>query len=177
MVSSVSSTSANAASGLGFPIQGRAQADATGKRASKTGLSEQDQARLQDLRKRDTEVRAHETAHLAVAGSYAIGGMNLQLTRGPDGGLYATGGEVQIDTSPVSGDPAATIRKAETVKRAALAPASPSPQDQRVAAAATQMQVNAQMELAQKAQGKNKTDTYSAIAAGDSKANTLDHHA
>ena len=39
-----------------------------------------------------------------------------------------------MDTSPVPGDPQATIRKAQTVRQAALAPAEPSGQDQRAAA-------------------------------------------
>lgn len=66
---------------------------------------------------RDREVRAHEQAHMAAAGAYSRGG--------PDNRQYAVGGEVQIDTSAVSGDPEATIRKAQTVRRAANAPATP----------------------------------------------------
>jgi hypothetical protein len=57
------------------------------------------------------------------------------------------GGEVSIDTSGVSGDPAATIRKAETIRRTALAPAQPSGQDYSVANKATAMANQARMEM------------------------------
>jgi hypothetical protein len=68
---------------------------------------------------------------------------------GPDGKGYATAGSVGIDTSPVDGDPEATIAKMQTVVAAALAPAKPSGQDQKVAAAARQMDAKARAELAQ----------------------------
>ena len=66
---------------------------------------------------------------------------------GPDGRRYAVGGEVAIDASRVPGDPQATIRKAQVIRRAALAPAAPSAQDQRVAAQATRMEQQARAEL------------------------------
>lgn len=109
---------------------------------------------LARLRQRDREVRAHEMAHLAAAGPYAIGGPSYEYQTGPDGQRYAVGGHVNIDTSPVPGDPEATLRKAETVRRAALAPGDPSPQDRRVAAAATSMAMKAQIELQRKVMEK-----------------------
>ena len=51
-----------------------------------------------------------------------------------------------IDTSPVPDDPDATIRKAQTVRQAALAPAKPSSQDRAVAAQATKMEATARAE-------------------------------
>ena len=85
-------------------------------------LSEEERRILNELRARDAEVRAHEQAHLAAAGPYANGAPTFEFQTGPDGRQYAVGGEVSIDTSPVPGDPEATVRKAQTVKRAALAP-------------------------------------------------------
>jgi len=41
--------------------------------------------------------------------------------QGPDGKLYAVGGEVSLDDSPVSGDPGATVEKEKTVIAAAKA--------------------------------------------------------
>lgn len=99
------------------------------------GLTPQEEAEVQDLRERDAEVRRHEQAHAAAGGQYA-GAPTYEYERGPDGALYAIGGEVRIDTSPIPGNPEATIAKMQTVRRAALAPAEPSPQDQRVAALA-----------------------------------------
>ncbi|HEY8095444.1 MAG TPA: putative metalloprotease CJM1_0395 family protein [Methylobacter sp.] len=119
----------------------------------KTGeLSEADLNIVRELKQRDSEVRAHEAAHLAAAGSIATGGASFEYQQGPDGNRYAIGGEVSIDTSPVSGDPAATIRKADTIRRAALAPAQPSGPDMAAAASATAMASQAQAELLQKNQ-------------------------
>ena len=59
-----------------------------------------------------------------------------------------------IDTSPVGGDPEATIRKAQQVRAAANAPANPSSQDRQVAAQAGQMEQAARVELAQQEREK-----------------------
>ncbi len=101
---------------------------------------------LQKLQARDREVRAHEHAHMVAGGPYVRGGPSYTYKTGPDGKRYAVGGEVQIDTSPEK-DPEATIRKMETVKRAALAPAKPSSQDRMVAARASMEEQKARMEL------------------------------
>lgn len=110
-------------------------------------LTEEQQAQVTELKQRDAEVRAHEQAHVAAGGQYVTGGPTYQYQKGPDGRRYAVGGEVQIDTSPVDGDPEATIQKAQVVRAAALAPAEPSSQDLAVAAAATQMAAQARAEL------------------------------
>jgi hypothetical protein len=115
-------------------------------------LSEGDLKVIRELKQRDSEVRAHEAAHLAAAGGIATSGASFSYQQGPDGSRYAIGGEVSIDTSPVSGDPAATIRKADTIRRAALAPAQPSGPDLAAAASATAMAAQAQAELLQKNQ-------------------------
>ncbi|NOR69760.1 MAG: SprA-related family protein [Methylomarinum sp.] len=115
-------------------------------------LSKAEQATVQKLKNRDNEVKAHEQAHLSAAGGIATGGASFSYTSGPDGVRYATGGEVSIDTSPVHGDPAATLRKADIIRRAALAPASPSAQDQSVANSASTMASKARAELIQQEQ-------------------------
>lgn len=102
---------------------------------------------IETLKRRDREVKAHETAHLAAAGQYARGGISFSYTRGPDGRLYAVGGEVSIDSTPVSGDPQATLRKAQQVRAAALAPAQPSATDRAVAARAVQIATAARAEI------------------------------
>ena len=100
---------------------------------------------IQALRARDREVRAHEAAHKSVAGEFA-GAIHLEFTTGPDGQQYAVGGEVQIDTAPVAGDPEATIEKIHTIQAAALAPANPSAGDRAVAAKAAQIAIEARVE-------------------------------
>ena len=101
------------------------------------------------LRQRDQEVRLHEQAHLLVAGPYAKGGPSYAYETGPDGQRYAVGGEVPIDLSSVPGNPQATLQKALTIRRAALAPTDPSEADQVVAAKATTLAAQAQQELLQ----------------------------
>ena len=101
---------------------------------------------IRQLKARDREVRAHEAAHVAAGGSAVRGGPKLSYVRGPDGVLYATGGEVSIDTSPAS-TPEATLAKAETIRRAALAPANPSAQDRAIAADAARMAMQARQEI------------------------------
>lgn len=110
-------------------------------------LSEEEQRELQLLKERDAEVRAHEQAHVAAGGRYVTSQASYDYQIGPDGRRYAVGGEVGIDTSEVSGDPAATIEKARTLIRAALAPADPSAQDYRVASSARAMETEALREL------------------------------
>jgi hypothetical protein len=104
---------------------------------------------INELKTRDSEVRAHELAHMMVGGNLVRKGASYEYQQGPDGVRYAVGGEVSIDTSAVENDPSATIRKMEQVKRAALAPADPSPQDQAVAATASQTEAAARQELRQ----------------------------
>ena len=109
-------------------------------------LAEQEEIRA--LKQTDREVNDHEQAHRAVGGKYA-GPMVLTYERGPDGVNYAVAGEVQVNVSEVSDDPQATIVKAEQIRRAALAPATPSQQDRSVALQATQMIIDAEQQLRQ----------------------------
>ena len=68
--------------------------------------------------------------------------------RAPTNKRYAVGGEVSIDTS-LPDDPSAAMAKARQIRAAALAPADPSPQDQKVAAQALVMESQAAAKLAQ----------------------------
>jgi len=112
-------------------------------------LSEEELQMLDGLKREDQRIRQHEQAHLASAGPYARGGAQFQFETGPDGRSYAVSGEVNVDVTPVSGDPDTTIRKMNTVRRAALAPTDPSPADRAVAAKAAGYANKAREELAQ----------------------------
>ena len=114
-------------------------------RAEKLRLLDE-QREIQRLSRRDREVRAHEQAHAAIGGVYA-GSPAYEYERGPNGVRYAVGGHVNIDVSPVAGDPEQTVRKMMIVRRAALAPAEPSTQDRRVAAQASQIAAQARVEV------------------------------
>jgi hypothetical protein len=106
-----------------------------------TGRPEENQqpskaADLAELKATDRRVRAHESAHQVAGGGLVRGGASFTYRRGSDGQLYAVGGEVTLDTSPVPNNPRATQAKMRQVVTAALAPADPSPQDRAVAARA-----------------------------------------
>ncbi len=145
-----------------------------GKPGGERELSDEEKEIVAELKRRDTEVRRHEQAHSAAAGSY--GGLpSFEYERGPDGRLYAVGGEVKIDASPLN-DPEATIQKMDIVIRAALAPANPSAQDRAVAAQAKQARQQAIAEVRaekQKEQQEAAGGTHAATGgtAGDGAPN------
>jgi hypothetical protein len=128
---------------------GEPRASAPGPGARRTGppgtqLTPEQEREVAALRRRDAEVRAHEAAHKAVAGSLG-GAVSYTFQRGPDGALYAIGGEVPITLSE-GRTPEETIRRARQVRAAALAPANPSGADRSVASAASALEMKAQRE-------------------------------
>lgn len=125
-----------------------ADQDAGGANDGPNELTEAEEKLVRQLQQRDREARAHEQAHAAAGGQYA-GAPTYTYQRGPGGKQYAIGGAVSIDTSPIAGDPEATIRKLETVIRAATAPSEPSSIDQRVASQARADLAQARIEAAQ----------------------------
>lgn len=130
---------------------GEAQGSSKDEASSLPGeeeLSAEDQRKAAALAKIDQEVHTHEQAHLAAAGSYALGGAQYEYATGPDGDRYAVAGHVNMDTGREN-SPDATLRKAMTVQKAALAPASPSASDRQIAAAMAQMAQEARSEIAQ----------------------------
>jgi len=147
--------------------------EAKSKERGSDELTEEERAQVDELKARDREVRQHEQAHLSAAGGYAQGGASCEYQVGPDGHRYAIGGEVSIDTTPIEGDPAATIAKMQQVQAAALAPADPSAQDRRVAAAASAAIQEARSEQIEqdKAErvGQEAEDSADTSAAGDTR--------
>ena len=110
-------------------------------------LTNAEKALVTELKQIDMAVRKHEMAHVVAGGRYILSGANYSYKTGPDGKRYIVGGEVSIDTSEIPGDPQATINKMRQVRRAALAPVDPSPQDRRVASTATSLSTKAMSEL------------------------------
>lgn len=109
---------------------------------------------------REKEVVAHENAHKSVGGEFA-GAMSYSYTVGPDGKRYISGGEVAISI-PASDDPEQLEKALERVKRAALAPAKPSAQDQRVAASASAKQMRVRAQISK----KNADEQYKKQSSG-----------
>jgi len=143
-------------------------------------LTEEEKAEVTELKSRDQEVRTHEQAHIAAGGQYVKGGATYSYQSGADGKQYAIGGEVNIDTSTVSGDPDATIRKMQTVRSAAMAPAEPSGQDRSVAAQAnqaiTQAQAQKKVDAAAEAteeENKGKEEKETAISEDRQRSNAI----
>ena len=115
-------------------------------KGKKEKLNIEQKLKLIKLQQRDMHVRAHEAAHIAVGGSLVAGGATYTYQRGPDGKLYAVGGEVKIQI-PKSKNPKENIKIARQVRAAALAPSNPSPQDLKVASMAMMMEIKAMQEL------------------------------
>ncbi|WP_339720531.1 putative metalloprotease CJM1_0395 family protein [uncultured Paraglaciecola sp.] len=132
------------------------------------------QQQLTELKQRDAEVRAHEQAHASLGGQYAHP-PQYEYERGPDGKRYAVEGEVSIDISKAS-TPEETIRKAQQVRAAALAPAEPSAQDLRVATEASKMALEARTEIATE-RAKEAQEAYNQaipeVQNGETKQNTV----
>ena len=140
---------------------------ATSLKDKSADLQQQNDRRLiAKLAARDREVRAHEQAHASVGGQYA-GAPSYSFQRGPDGVNYAVGGEVSISLSSGGGDPRQSLAAAEQVRRAALAPADPSAQDRRVAAAATVAATQARVELATLAAAESQSEREASADKGD----------
>jgi hypothetical protein len=133
--------------GLNNATQTKPSQPAGNKAGESAVLTEEQRLEIQKLKDRDREVRNHEQAHLSAAGGIAVSGASFTFAIGPDGQRYAVGGEVGIDTSTVPNNPEATLRKAETIRRAALAPAQPSAQDYNVASKAAAMARKASLEM------------------------------
>lgn len=130
------------------PSESTENKTADGEAVDESGLTEAERRQVEKLKERDRKVREHERAHASTGGSIT-GSPSFKFTQGPDGKRYAVSGEVSVDTSPVSGNPEATIRKMELVARAALAPSDPSGQDRRVAASARAAITKARQEIAE----------------------------
>jgi len=128
---------------------------------------------LIELRTRDSEVRAHEQAHIQAAGPFISSPATFTFVRGPDGRQFAIAGSVSIDTAPIPGDPEATVRKEAQVERAALAPRDPSAQDRRVAVRAKAARLQAQRQL----QALQREQAMTAPENGSTTGSTIDRFA
>ena len=138
-------------------------------------LSLEEQRIVSELQAADTNVRAHEAAHMA-AGGGLTSPASYTYEQGPDNKMYAVAGEVGISTSEGS-SPQESLNKAQTIRRAALAPADPSPQDLKVAAQAASMEMSAraqimQEKMAQNSQNPNNSNETSGDAVNSAENST-----
>ena len=127
------------------------KADGTSNSTSKKEeLSPEEEEMVKKLQARDAEVKGHEAAHQA-AGAGLTGAASFTYQQGPDGKMYAIGGEVSI-SMPTGSTPEETIANARKIAAAAMAAGDPSPQDFSVAASARVMEMKAQQQLAREKQ-------------------------
>ncbi len=103
---------------------------------------------LKVLEERDQEVRAHEQEHLNEAGEHARGGPVFETYTASNGKTFVTGGKVEVDLGE-SGDPKKTADKMAKIRKAALAPATPSQQDRAVEAEAAGKESAARAQMQQ----------------------------
>ncbi len=134
-------------------------------------MSTEELKQIQELQRRDVEVRAHEQAHLAAAGQYAAGGPSFTFQVGPNGKRYAVGGEVPISVSKES-TPEETLQKMQVVAKAALAPLSPSAADRTIAAQAAVISAQARREIQAEALPSPPPESQSSDSASASGQNT-----
>lgn len=122
------------------------QLEKTAKDKVDNELSPEEEQLVGELEARDAEVRMHEAAHQSVGGGMT-GAASYTYQQGPDGKMYAIGGEVSISMSGGS-SPEEAIANARKVAAAAMAAGNPSAQDFSVAASARVMEMKAQQQLA-----------------------------
>ncbi len=124
-------------------------------------LSPDEKRLVTKLEARDAEVKAHEAAHQSAGAS--TGAATYSYQQGPDGKMYAIGGEVSISFQTGS-TPQETIANARKIAAAAMAPANPSGQDNAVASSAKMMEMKAQQQLRKEEQEKAQgQETYASV--------------
>lgn len=104
---------------------------------------------LKALEDRDQEVRQHEQEHLNEAGEHARGGPQFETYSASNGKTFVTGGKVNVDVSEIGGDPRKTADKMAKIRKAALAPKTPSSQDRTVEADAASKESVARAQMQQ----------------------------
>lgn len=97
---------------------------------------------------------------MAAGGGLITSGAHYSYRQGPDGRSFAVAGEVGISTAKGQ-TPQDTLARARQIQAAALAPSDPSGQDYAVAAAAAQMALQAQSELASSSRAEALSDSSS----------------
>ena len=138
-------------------------------------LSLEEQRIVTELQAADTNVRAHEAAHMA-AGGGLTSPASYTYERGPDNKMYAVAGEVGISTGE-GNTPQESLNKAQTIRRAALAPADPSPQDLKVAAQAASMEMSARAEILQEKMAQNSQNSNNSNETSGDAVNSAENSA
>ena len=151
-------------------------AENTEKINKKVELTSAQKSLITQLQTTDQKVREHEAAHISAGGSVIRSGANFTYTEGPDNKLYATAGEVSIDTA-TEATPQETIPKMQLVRAAALAPSDPSSTDYQVASTATMIEMQARLELSQQLKNELAEKNISKYANNEESESTFSIYA
>ena len=127
---------------------------AVAKVREQQGVAHDDPA-LERLKQLDRDVRAHESAHAAASGVQTIGSPRFRYTEGPDGKMYAVGGEVTVAVQS-SGRPDDAMRAAQALRASALSSDNPSAADLGAAAEAGRMEMEALAAMARENRNAGK---------------------
>ena len=95
-------------------------------------LSASEASELDQLRRRDDEMRMHEQVHVLRAAGGALR-RSFTYVRGADNKTYAVSNSLKADFTPVPNDLEATADKMKSIKRAALSDEGRAPQSALVA--------------------------------------------
>lgn len=149
LASAGSRTTAASTSGASSAWAGTGSTPSASLFASSDEIDLQVELSIARLKAAAQQALRNRAAQLAAGGSAVRGGGSYAYSIGPDGQLYATGVTLSYDTAPVVDDPQATIAKMQQVRAAALASSSPTASDYAAAATATQVEMQARLELVQ----------------------------
>ena len=132
-------------------------------------LTAADEAVIRDLQKLERNLMGREMEQARVGGGVTGRGRHVVET-GPDGERYVTDG----DTTPSivrGGSPEQELARARAVRRAALAPASPSAKDLSVANEAARLERAAEKELEDRAPSLGAAEAAEEAEGSDARAN------
>jgi hypothetical protein len=150
------------------------ESNSTTEKNNPTELTSAERQQVTELKQRDSEVRAHEAAHISAGGSAVSGAASYTYQKGPDGQLYAVGGEGAISAAGAN-SPEEKLALAKQMRAGALAPANPSPQDIKVASSAAQMEAQARQEIAKQDRDEQQQEKEKNIATyADEQNNVTD---
>lgn len=98
---------------------------------------------LDKFKKIDSNIRAHEQTHASLANTTTPISYTYQM--GPDGKMYATGGNVRLDVS-IPNDPKAAMAKLDKIQKSAVANSDMSGADATISIGANLMKMRLSIE-------------------------------
>lgn len=117
-----------------------------GEKTDAFGYTESERRQLAEMRRRDRQVRIDEKPKFTEMQGLTQGVPKYTMVKGPDGRMYAVGGQLELDTTPEE-TPEETIVKAQKIRAVATTSFNLSPDDIRFIARASMMEMEARGEI------------------------------